>query len=89
MNLFQVNLFVKSLPEMLRFYRDTLGFEVNDIEPPAGFEPAKVAEMSDGATSLSRWNTMHSRDSRSLSSPVLLLRLARRRVFTSCVDTEC
>jgi catechol 2,3-dioxygenase-like lactoylglutathione lyase family enzyme len=33
MDLFQVNLFVKNFPEMLRFYRDTLGFDVNDIEP--------------------------------------------------------
>jgi catechol 2,3-dioxygenase-like lactoylglutathione lyase family enzyme len=33
MNLSQVNLFVKSFPVMLRFYRDTLGFELNDIEP--------------------------------------------------------
>jgi catechol 2,3-dioxygenase-like lactoylglutathione lyase family enzyme len=33
MNLFQVNLFVADFPKMLRFYRDALGFEVNDIEP--------------------------------------------------------
>lgn len=33
MNLFQVNLFVKDFPAMLRFYRDALGFETNDIEP--------------------------------------------------------
>jgi len=33
MNLFQVNLFVETFPVMLRFYRDALGFEVNDIEP--------------------------------------------------------
>jgi catechol 2,3-dioxygenase-like lactoylglutathione lyase family enzyme len=33
MNLFQVNLFVEDFPAMLGFYRDTLGFEVNVIEP--------------------------------------------------------
>ena len=33
MNLAQVNLFVESLPAMLRFYRDVLGFETNDLEP--------------------------------------------------------
>lgn len=60
MNLFQVNLFVKSLPEMLRFYRDTLGFEVNDIEPGPPSIPlvnwaslrtgSIVLELFDGAT---------------------------------------
>ena len=60
MNLFQVNLFVKSLPEMLRFYRDTLGFEVNDIEPGPPSIPlvnwaslrtgSIVVELFDGAT---------------------------------------
>ena len=33
MNLFQVNLFVNDFSSMLRFYRDALGFETNDIEP--------------------------------------------------------
>ena len=33
MNLSQVNLFVADFPAMLRFYRDVLGFEANDIEP--------------------------------------------------------
>jgi len=33
MNLFQVNVFVRDFPSMLRFYRDALGFETNDIEP--------------------------------------------------------
>ena len=33
MNLFQVNLFVNDFSAMLYFYRDELGFEVNDIEP--------------------------------------------------------
>ena len=33
MNLFQVNLFVTDFPTMLAFYRDTLGFATNDIEP--------------------------------------------------------
>jgi catechol 2,3-dioxygenase-like lactoylglutathione lyase family enzyme len=33
MNLAQVNLFVDSFPAMLRFYRDVLRFETNDLEP--------------------------------------------------------
>jgi catechol 2,3-dioxygenase-like lactoylglutathione lyase family enzyme len=33
MNLFQVNLFVNDFSSMLRFYRDALGFETNNIEP--------------------------------------------------------
>ena len=33
MNLFQVNLFVNDFSSMLRFDRDALGFETNDIEP--------------------------------------------------------
>ena len=33
MNLLQVNLFVQHFDAMLRFYRDALGFETNDIEP--------------------------------------------------------
>ena len=33
MNLFQVNLFVNDFASMLRFYRDALGFETNDIDP--------------------------------------------------------
>jgi predicted enzyme related to lactoylglutathione lyase len=33
MNLFEVNLFVNDFSSMLRFYRDALGFETNDIEP--------------------------------------------------------
>ena len=33
MNLPQVNLFVADFSTMLRFYRDVLGFEANDIEP--------------------------------------------------------
>jgi catechol 2,3-dioxygenase-like lactoylglutathione lyase family enzyme len=32
-NLFQINLFVEDFDKMLRFYRDELGFEVNDIDP--------------------------------------------------------
>jgi catechol 2,3-dioxygenase-like lactoylglutathione lyase family enzyme len=39
MNLFQLNLFVDSFPTMLRFYRDALGFEVNDVEPGPPSEP--------------------------------------------------
>ena len=33
MNLSQVNLFVNDLPSTLHFYRDALGFALNDIEP--------------------------------------------------------
>lgn len=33
MNLFQVNLFVEDFASMLRFYRDALGFQTNDIVP--------------------------------------------------------
>jgi catechol 2,3-dioxygenase-like lactoylglutathione lyase family enzyme len=32
-NLFQVNLFVGDFSAMLRFYRDVLGFEMNDLDP--------------------------------------------------------
>jgi catechol 2,3-dioxygenase-like lactoylglutathione lyase family enzyme len=32
-NLFQINLFVEDFEKMLRFYRDKLGFDVNDIDP--------------------------------------------------------
>lgn len=39
MNLFQINLFVADFQPMLRFYRDQLGFEVNDIEPGPPCEP--------------------------------------------------
>jgi len=38
-NLFQINLFVDDFQPMLRFYRDQLGFEVNDIEPGPPCEP--------------------------------------------------
>lgn len=33
MNLLQVNLFVDDFASMLRFYRDALGFQTNDIDP--------------------------------------------------------
>ena len=33
MNLFQLNLFVSDFPTMLAFYRDTLGFGTNDLDP--------------------------------------------------------
>jgi catechol 2,3-dioxygenase-like lactoylglutathione lyase family enzyme len=39
MNLFQVNLFVQDFDAMLQFYRDTLGFETNDIEPGPPSQP--------------------------------------------------
>jgi catechol 2,3-dioxygenase-like lactoylglutathione lyase family enzyme len=32
-NLFQINLFVEDFQNMLRFYRDKLGFDVDDIDP--------------------------------------------------------
>src|SRR5437867_2160512 len=32
-NLLQVNVFVSDFAAMLEFYRDTLGFAVNDIDP--------------------------------------------------------
>jgi catechol 2,3-dioxygenase-like lactoylglutathione lyase family enzyme len=32
-NLLQINLFVEDFGRMLHFYRDQLGFEVNDIDP--------------------------------------------------------
>jgi catechol 2,3-dioxygenase-like lactoylglutathione lyase family enzyme len=33
MNLFQVNPFVRSFQQALSFYRDALGFEVNEVNP--------------------------------------------------------
>jgi catechol 2,3-dioxygenase-like lactoylglutathione lyase family enzyme len=60
MNLFQVNLFVEDFPAMLRFYRDKLGFEANDIEPGSPAIPlvnwaslrtgSAVLELFDAAT---------------------------------------
>jgi len=57
MNLFQVNLFVKSFPEMLRFYRNTLGFEVNDIEPGPPSVPLVNWHRCERAASLSSSST--------------------------------
>jgi catechol 2,3-dioxygenase-like lactoylglutathione lyase family enzyme len=38
-NLFQINVFVEDFDRMLRFYRDQLGFEVNDIDPGPPSKP--------------------------------------------------
>ena len=39
MNLFQINLFAADFPRMLRFYRDELGFDVNNIDPGPPSDP--------------------------------------------------
>jgi catechol 2,3-dioxygenase-like lactoylglutathione lyase family enzyme len=38
-NLFQINLFAADFPRMLRFYRDELGFDVNNIDPGPPSDP--------------------------------------------------
>ena len=60
LNLLQVNLFVDDFPLMLRFYRDTLGFETTDVEPGPPCVPmvnwaslrtgGVTIELFDGAT---------------------------------------
>jgi catechol 2,3-dioxygenase-like lactoylglutathione lyase family enzyme len=53
MNLFQVNVFVEAFPVMLRFYRDTLGFEVNDIEPgPPSVPMVNWASLRTGSVTI-------------------------------------
>jgi catechol 2,3-dioxygenase-like lactoylglutathione lyase family enzyme len=49
MNLLQVNLFVRDFEEMLAFYRDTLDFSTNDIEPgPPCMPMVNWASLSSG-----------------------------------------
>lgn len=53
MNLVQVNLFVNDLQEMLAFYRDTLGFSTNDLEPGPPCVPlVNWASLSSGALTI-------------------------------------
>jgi len=52
-NLFQINLFVEDFDRMLRFYRDQLGFEVNDIDPGPPSKPfVNWASLRTGAVTL-------------------------------------
>ena len=53
MNLFQVNLFVEDFASMLRFYRDALGFQTNDIDPgPPSIPMVNWASLRTGSVSI-------------------------------------
>ena len=53
MNLFQLNLFVQDFPSMLRFYRDALGFQTNDIDPgPPSIPMVNWASLRTGSVSI-------------------------------------
>lgn len=53
MNLFQVNLLVEDFPAMLGFYRDQLGFELNDIAPgPPAVPLVNWASLRTGSVTL-------------------------------------
>ena len=39
LNLLQLNLFVKDFPAMLRFYREVLGLELNEVDPGPPSDP--------------------------------------------------
>ena len=53
MNLFQVNLLVEDFPAMLGFYRDQLGFELNDMAPgPPAVPLVNWASLRTGSVTL-------------------------------------
>jgi catechol 2,3-dioxygenase-like lactoylglutathione lyase family enzyme len=53
LNLFQVNLLVEDFPAMLGFYRDKLGFELNDIAPgPPSVPLVNWASLRTGSVTL-------------------------------------
>lgn len=70
MNLFQVNLFVKDLPSMLRFYRDALGFALNDIEPgPPCIPMVNWASLMSGSVTIELFDAATFWDARLLRAP--------------------
>lgn len=70
MNLFQVNLFVEDFPSMLRFYRDALGFETNDIEPgPPCVPMVNWASLLSGSVIIELFDATTFWDTRLLRAP--------------------
>jgi catechol 2,3-dioxygenase-like lactoylglutathione lyase family enzyme len=71
-NLSQVNLFVEDFSTMLRFYRDVLGFEANDIDPgPPCIPMVNWASLRTGKVNIELF------DARTFWDPHLLQRAHR------------
>jgi catechol 2,3-dioxygenase-like lactoylglutathione lyase family enzyme len=78
MNLFQVNIFVDDFPVMLRFYRDALGFETNDLEPgPPCVPMVNWASLRTGAVTMELFDAATFWDTK-------LLRGANREAVQLC-----
>ena len=82
MNLLQLNLFVDDFPTMFRFCRDTLGFEVNDIDPgPPSVPMVNWASLRTGSVTIELFDAATFWD-------IKLLRGANRHAMQLCFSVD-